>query len=150
MALEVGTQAPDFTLPNQDGTAVTLHALAGNNVVLAFFPAAFTSVCTKEMCTFRDTLSQFNRVNARVFGISVDPPDKLKAFADSERLNFDLLSDASKDVIRKYDVVLPPKDIAKRAVYVIDGAGTIRYVEVTETPAFEPDYLKVHGALAAL
>jgi glutaredoxin-dependent peroxiredoxin len=150
MALEVGTQAPDFTLQNQDGNPVTLRALAGNNVVLAFFPAAFTSVCTKEMCTFRDTLSQFNTVNARVFGISVDPPDKLKAFADAERLNFDLLSDADKQVIRKYDVVLPPKEIAKRAVYVIDGAGTIRYVEVTETPAVEPDYLKVHGALAAL
>jgi peroxiredoxin len=150
MALEVGTKAPDFTLPSQHGTFVTLRALAGRNVVLAFFPAAFTSVCTRELCTFRDTLSQFNGVNATVFGISVDPPDKLKEFAAAEHLNFDLLSDAGKEVIRKYDVVLPPKEIAKRAVYVIDGTGTIRYVEVTETPAFEPDYAKVHGALAAL
>ena len=150
MALEVGTQAPDFTLPNQHGTPVTLRALAGRNVVLAFFPAAFTSVCTRELCTFRDTLAQFNSVNATVLGISVDPPDKLNEFAAAEHLNFDLLSDAGKEVIRKYDVVLPPKEIAKRAVYVIDGTGTIRYVEVTQTPAVEPDYAKVHGALAAL
>ena len=150
MSIDVGSRAPDFTLMNQDRQPVTLSAQAGRNVVLAFFPAAFTSVCTKELCTFRDTLSEFNKVNAVVYGVSVDAPEKLKDFAKAERLTFDLLSDAGKDVIRKYDVVLPPKDIAKRAVYVIDGAGTVRYVEVSETPAFEPDYAKVHAALAAL
>jgi peroxiredoxin len=119
-------------------------------VVLAFFPAAFTSVCTKELCTFRDTLSEFNAVDAVVYGISTDTPEKLREFATAERLTFALLSDAGKDVIRKYDVVLPPKDIAKRAVFVVDGLGVVRHVEVTETPAFEPDYAKLHAALASL
>ena len=150
MSIHVGSKAPDFTLPNQDGEPVTLGAQAGRNVVLAFFPAAFTSVCTKEMCHFRDTLAQFNAVNAVVFGISTDPPERLKEFAAAERLNFALLSDSGKDAIRAYDVVLPPKEVAKRAVFVIDGAGIVRYCEVTPTPASEPDYQKVQAALAAL
>jgi peroxiredoxin len=150
MTVSVGSKAPDFTLPDQDGRPVTLSAQAGRNVVLAFFPAAFTSVCTKELCTFRDTLSQFNAVNATVYGISTDAPEKLKDFAAAERLNFTLLSDAGKDAIRRYDVVLPPKEIAKRAVFVVDGAGVIRHLQVTETPAFEPDYAAVHAALAAI
>lgn len=150
MPIDVGSKAPDFTLSDQDGQPVTLSAQAGRNVVLAFFPAAFTSVCTKELCTFRDTLSQFNAVNAVVFGISTDPPERLKEFAAAEGLNFELLSDAGRDAIRKYDVVLPPKDLAKRAVFVIDASGVVRHAEVTETPAFEPDYGKVHAALAGL
>jgi peroxiredoxin len=150
MSVSIGSNAPDFTLPDQDGQPVTLSAQHGRNVVLAFFPAAFTSVCTKELCTFRDTLSEFNAVDAVVYGISTDTPEKLREFATAERLTFALLSDAGKDVIRKYDVVLPPKDIAKRAVFVVDGLGVVRHVEVTETPAFEPDYAKLHAALASL
>jgi peroxiredoxin len=150
MPVAVGSKAPDFTLLDQDREPVTLSAQAGRKVVLAFFPAAFTSVCTREMCTFRDTLSQFNAVDAVVYGISTDTPERLKEFAAAEQLNFALLSDADKDAIRKYDVVLPPKEIARRAVFVIDGGGTVRHAEVTETPAFEPDYAKVHAALAAL
>jgi peroxiredoxin len=150
MSVSIGSNAPDFTLPDQDGQPVTLSAHHGRNVVLAFFPAAFTSVCTKELCTFRDTLSEFNAVDAVVYGISTDTPEKLREFATAERLTFALLSDAGKDVIRKYDVVLPPKDIAKRAVFVVDGLGVVRHVEVTETPAFEPDYAKLHAALASL
>jgi glutaredoxin-dependent peroxiredoxin len=150
MPVEIGSKAPDFTLPDQDGAPVTLSAQTGRNVVLAFFPAAFTSVCTKEMCTFRDTLSEFNKVNAAVYGVSVDAPGTLKEFAAAEHLNFPLLSDAGRDAIRKYDVVLPPKDIAKRAVFVIDGAGTVRHVEVTPTPASEPDYAQMLAVLGSL
>lgn len=150
MSLSIGSKAPDFTLPNQNGEPVTLSTHAGTNVVLAFFPAAFTKVCTKELCTFRDTLSQFNAVNALVYGISTDSPAELKEFAAAERLNFALLSDTGKQAIRAYDVVLPPKEIAKRAVFVIDGRGIIRHAEVTETPAFEPDYARLHEALGAL
>jgi peroxiredoxin len=150
MSVAIGSKAPDFTLPDQDGRPVTLSAQTGKRIVLAFFPAAFTSVCTRELCTFRDTLAEFNAVNAVVYGISTDTPERLKEFAAAERLNFTLLSDAGKAAIREYDVVLPPKEIAKRAVFVVDGAGVIRHAEVTETPAVEPDYAKVHEALAAL
>ena len=152
----VGSQAPDFTLPNQDRQPVSLREhLATNNVVLAFFPAAFSSVCTKELCTFRDQLGPMNHLaKAQVLGISVDTPFALKAFASAERLQFPLLSDFNKEVIRAYDVVNPDmiglKGIAKRAVFVVDRAGTIRYREVLEDARNEPDYEKLNGALASL
>ncbi|MGH9347206.1 MAG: peroxiredoxin [Vicinamibacterales bacterium] len=156
MSADVGSQAPDFTLPNQDRQPVTLHdETAKTNVVLAFFPAAFSSVCTKELCTFRDQLGPLNHLaKAQVYGVSVDTPFALKAFASAERLQFPLLSDFNKDVIRAYDVVNPDmiglKGIAKRAVFVIDRAGTIRYREVLDDARNEPGYEQLNGALAAL
>lgn len=156
MSADVGSQAPDFTLPNQDRQPVTLHdETAKTNVVLAFFPAAFSSVCTKELCTFRDQLGPLNHLaKAQVYGISIDTPFALKAFASAERLQFPLLSDFNKDVIRAYDVVNPDmiglKGIAKRAVFVIDRAGTIRYREVLDDARNEPSYEQLYGALAAL
>lgn len=156
MSAEVGSQAPDFTLPDQDRQPVTLRGeTARGNVVLAFFPAAFSSVCTKELCTFRDQLGPLNHLaKARVLGISVDTPFALKAFANAERLQFPLLSDFNKDVIRAYDVVNPDmiglKGIAKRAVFVIDRQGTVRYREVLEDARNEPSYEKLNGALASL
>src|SRR5882757_1260619 len=127
MSLDVDTPAPDFTLPNQDREPVTLSAQRGHPVVLAFFPAAFSSVCTTELCTFRDSLAELNRAHAQVLGISVDTFFALKAFQTQERLTFPLLSDFNKEVIRLYDVVNPDmiglKDIAKRAVFVVDGSG---------------------------
>ena len=120
MSADVGSKAPDFTLSNQDKQPVTLSAQAGKTVVLAFFPAAFTSVCQKELCHFRDQLAAFNSVNATVFGISVDTPFTLKEFARQNSLNFDLLSDFNKDAIQKFDVVNPDmgglKGISRRAV----------------------------------
>jgi peroxiredoxin len=154
MSVDVGRKAPDFTLPNQDGQPVTLSAQAGKNVVLAFFPAAFTSVCTKEMCRFRDSLAELNRANAVVFGISTDTPFTLKEFARQQQLNFALLSDFNKEAIAAYGVVNPDmrglKGIAKRAVFVIDTDGVVRHKEVTPTPGDEPDYGKVNDVLAAL
>ena len=154
MAADVGSKAPDFTLPNQDKEPVSLSSAAGKNLVLAFFPAAFTSVCTKELCHFRDSLATLNTANAVVYGISVDTPFTLKEFWRQQQLNFPLLSDFNKDAIAKYDVVNPDmgglKGISRRAVFVIDQSGTIRHREVTASPGDEPDYAKVESVLAGL
>src|SRR5215469_14036979 len=104
MAADVGSRAPGFTLMNQDRQPVTLSDQQGGNVVLAFFPAAFSSVCTKELCTFRDSLSKLNAAKAQVYGISVDTFFTLKAFQEAQRLNFSLLSDFNKEVTRQYGV----------------------------------------------
>jgi glutaredoxin-dependent peroxiredoxin len=156
MAADVGTKAPEFTLPNQDRQPVSLREELGkNNVVLAFFPAAFSSVCTKELCTFRDQLGPMNHLaKAQVIGISVDTPFSLKAFANNEKLQFPLLSDFNKDVIHAYDVFNPDmiglKGIAKRAVFVIDRDGVVRHREVLEDARNEPDYGRVFAALGSL
>ncbi len=155
MAVTVGAKAPDFTLHNQDREDVTLSkALAKGPVVLAFMPAAFSGVCTTEMCTFRDSASEMNKVSAQVFGITVDTFFALKAWADKDGLTYPLLSDFNKDVIRAYGVVNPDmiglKDISKRAVFVIDTAGVVRHAEVLEDARNEPSYDKVKQALASL
>ena len=155
MAVEVGAKAPDFTLPNQDRAQVTLsEQLKNGPVVLAFFPAAFSSVCTTEMCAFRDQAAALNKVNATVLGVSVDTFFALKAWGEAQKLTFPLLSDFNKEVIRQYGVVNPDmiglKEIAKRAVFVIDGNGIVRHREVLEDARNEPDYRKVTQALAAL
>ena len=153
MSVEVGENAPDFTLPTQDREPMTLSAHRGKHVVLAFFPAAFTGVCTKELCTFRDSLAQLNEANAIVFGISADGPWALKEFANQQRLNFPLLSDFNRTTIESYGVANPDglfKGIARRAVFVVDGSGVVRHKEITANPGVEPDYAQVHAALAAL
>ncbi len=151
MAVAVGSKAPDFTLMNQDREAVTLSALQGKPVVLAFFPAAFSSVCAKEMCTFKDSMAQLGKANAQVFGVSVDTFFTLKAFQDQQKLNFPLLSDFNKTVIRDYGVfnedMIGLKGIAKRAVFVIDKDGIVRHAEVLEDARNEPDYSAVFTAL---
>lgn len=155
MAVATGAKAPDFTLPDQDRQPVTLsERLVRGPVVLAFFPAAFSGVCTTEMCTFRDSMAELKKVSAQVFGISVDSFFALKAWADAQGLTFPLLSDFNREVIRKYGVVNPDmiglKDIAKRAVFVIDRSGIVRYSEVLDDARNEPDYAKVTQAVAAL
>ena len=152
MAVAAGAKAPDFTLPNQDREPVTLSAvLAKGPVVLAFFPAAFSSVCTKELCTFRDSLARLNQAKAQVYGISVDTFFTLKAFQDQQSLKFPLLSDFNKEVIRQYGVfnedMIGLKGIAKRAVFVIDQDGIVRHREVLDDARNEPDYTKVFAAL---
>jgi glutaredoxin-dependent peroxiredoxin len=155
MAVAVGAKAPDFTLPNQDREPVTLSAaLAKGPVVLAFFPAAFSGTCTAEMCAFRESAAELNTVAAQVFGVSVDTFFALKAWGDTNRLTFPLLSDFNKDVIAQYGVVNPDmiglKNISKRATFVIDKGGIVRHAEVLEDARNEPDYAKVKAALAAL
>ena len=152
--IEAGAKAPDFTLTNQDRQPVTLSGLRGQPVVLAFFPAAFSSVCTKELCTFRDSLGRLNAARAQVFGISVDTFFTLKAFQTDQKLNFPLLSDFNKQAIRDYGVfnedMIGLKGIAKRAVFVIDKDGVVRHRQVLEDARNEPDYEKVFSVLAGL
>jgi len=154
MAADVGSQAPDFTLTNHDRQPVTLSQQRGKPVVLAFFPAAFSSVCTKELCTFRDSLARLNQANAQVYGVSVDTFFALKAFHDQQGLTFSLLSDFNKEAIQKYGVfnedMVGLKGIAKRAVFLIDGSGIIRYREILDDARNEPDYGRLFAALQAL
>src|SRR5882672_9353852 len=154
MSVDVGSKAPDFTLMNQDRQPVALSGLRGKPVVLAFFPAAFSSVCQKELCTFRDSMGRLGQANAQVLGISVDTFFTLKAFQDQQKLPFPLLSDFNKQAIRDYGVfnedMIGLKGIAKRAVFVIDKNGIVRYRQVLEDARNEPDYEKVFAALAAL
>ena len=154
MSVDVGSNAPDFTLMNQDREPVTLSALKGQPVVLAFFPAAFSGVCEKEMCTFRDSMAPLNQAHAKVLGISVDTFFALKAFQDQHHLNFPLLSDFNKQVIRDYGVfnedMIGLKGISKRAVFVLDRDGVVRHREVLEDARNEPNYQQVLASVAAL
>ncbi|HEV8348216.1 MAG TPA: peroxiredoxin [Vicinamibacterales bacterium] len=154
MAVDVGSKAPDFTLTNHDRQPVKLSDQRGKPVVLAFFPAAFSSVCTKELCMFRDSMARLNRAQAQVYGISVDTFFTLKAFHHQQGYNFPLLSDFNKQVIRDYGVfnedMVGLKGIAKRAVFVLDKEGVVRHKEVLEDARNEPDYEKVMAAVAAL
>ena len=154
MAVAVGSKAPDFTLTNQDREAVTLSKLQGKPVVLAFFPAAFSSVCTKELCTFRDSMADLGKADAQVFGISVDTFFALKAFQGQQKLTFPLLSDFNKTAMRDYGAfnedMIGLKGIAKRAVFVLDRDGVVRHREVLEDARNEPDYQAVYAALNTL
>src|SRR6266550_2385116 len=155
MSVEVGSKAPDFTLNNHDRQPVTLSEQRTRPVILAFFPAAFSSVCAKELCTFRDDLGKLDAVKkAQVYGISVDTFFTLKAFHDQQKFTFPLLSDFNKEVIRDYGVfnedMIGLKGIAKRAVFVLDKNGVVRHREVLDDARNEPDYEKVYKAVAGL
>ena len=154
MAATVGSKAPDFTLMNDKREEVTLSSQKGHPVVLAFFPAAFTGVCTKELCTFRDSMAKLNAANATVYGISVDTSFSLAEFKKQQNLNFPLLSDFNKEVIQAYGVFNPDmiglKGIAKRSTFVIDKDGIIRHAEVLEDARNEPNYDKVFETLSKL
>lgn len=154
MSVDVGSKAPDFTLPNEERQPVTLSQHRGKAVVLAFFPAAFSSVCQKELCTFRDSMSRLNEAQAQVYGISVDTFFALKAFHDAQSLTFPLLSDFNKEVIREYGVFNPDmiglRGIAKRAVFVLDRDGVVRHKEVLEDARNEPNYEAVFAALGRM
>jgi peroxiredoxin len=155
MAVAAGDSAPDFTLPNPQFEAVRLRdLLASGPVVLAFFPAAFSSTCTSELCTLRDSLDELARAGGRVVGISVDTPFTLKAFQRESRLPFPLLSDFNKDVIRAYGVLLEDmiglRGLAKRSVFLIDARGVVRHAEVLEDARDEPDYDALRRAVGQL
>ena len=155
MAVEVGSRAPNFTLPNQDRELVQLDvALKKNPVVLAFFPAAFSRVCTKEMCSVRDGMDELARLSVTVFGISADTFFSLKAWANDLKLNFVLLSDFNREVIPNYGVtnddLYGMRGTAKRALFLIDQSGVVRYREVLDDVSREPDYEKLKQAIANL
>jgi len=153
---ETGQKPPDFQLPDQDKTIRSIKDFAGKKIVLAFFPGAFTSVCTKEMCAFRDSAQPLMDLGAQVIGISVNDPFTNKAFAETNGLPFMILSDYTRDTIRKYDVFhenfagLKGYTAAKRSIFILDEAGTLRYKWISEDPGKEPDYEEILKQLSQL
>jgi len=147
--LVLGKKIENFTLLDIDLNPVQLEDLLyqGKPVILVFFPAAFSPVCTKELCTFRDKMAQLNRVNAVVVAISTDSPWCLKEFAEKNRLNFILLSDYNRDVVKKYGIyheeVAGLRMLAKRAVLILDQNGVLRYKWISDDPRIEPNYEEV-------
>lgn len=155
MALNIGDIAPDFTLYSSDKELVRLSSYRGQPVVLLFFPLAFTSTCTKELCMTRDDLSSYTGLNAEVLAISVDSPQTLNRYKQEYALNFTLLSDFNKEVIQAYDVMyqefsLGMRGVAKRAAFVVDADGVVRYAEVLENAGLIPDLSAVQLVLKQL
>ena len=156
MPLKKGDKAPQFTLVDTTKKPRTLGEFLGKKTVLAFYPGAFTGVCTKELCTFRDSLASLSDLQGQVVGISVDSPYANKAFADANRLTFPLLSDFARAVSKTYCGVyedfggIKGYTAAKRSVFVLDNGGTVRYVWITDDPGVEPPYGEVQKALAAI
>ena len=155
MSVQVGQTAPDFTLKNTDMQDVTLSALRGQkNVVLLFVPLAFTGVCTTELCSVRDNLNTYTTLNAEVFGISVDSPFAQKAWKEKEQLNFTLLSDFNRQVVKaygaQYEELIGLQGVAKRAAFVIDKEGKVRYAEVLESARNLPNFDKINETLQSL
>ncbi len=158
MAISVGSKAPDFTLKSKQASGLVDVKLSNNfgkkNTVLLFFPAAFTSVCTQEMCDITAGLNSYAGLGADVIGISVDTPFAQEAWAQKEKIKIPLASDLNKEVIRKYDVVFPMLagvgDTAARAAIVVDKNGVVQYSEQTPTPKDLPNFSKVKEVLAKL
>ncbi len=155
MVLKVGDKAPSFMLKDSGLNDVDISSSSDQNTVLLFFPLAYTSVCTTELCTMRDELSDYNDLNARVIAISVDSPFTLAKFKEDNNLNFTLLSDFNKEVSRAYDAIYEDfvagmKGVSKRAAFVIDKNGVIKYAEVLENAGNLPNFEAVRKALAKL
>ena len=155
MKIEIGQHAPDFTLYDTTKNKISLSALKGHNVLLLFFPQAFTSVCTKELCSVRDNISIYNNANVTVLGISVDSVYTLAKFKEEQQYNFSLLSDFNKDVSTAYGSLydtwkLDMKGVSKRSAFVIDKHGSIRYAEVLENAGLIPDFNAINNTLKQL
>ncbi len=156
MSTEVGQKPPDFQLPDQDRKTKSLKDFSGKKLVLAFIPGAFTSVCTKELCTFRDSTQNLNTLNAQVIGIDVNDPFTNKAFADENRLQFPVLSDYARTTVRAYKINhddfagLKGYTAAKRSIFVLDDKGTVRYRWVSDDPMKEPNYEEIKTALTKI
>ncbi len=155
MAIRIkeGMTAPNFTLFDTDRKKRELGEFMGNNLVLAFYPGAFTSVCTKEMCTLRDALSRLNELNASVVGISVNDPFANKAFAEKNGLTYPLLSDYERKAVQAWGIALENfaglegYTVAKRSVFIVDKNGLVQYRWVSEDPAQEPNYEEIENKL---
>lgn len=161
MPITVGQTAPDFALKTKtaEGAAtIKLSDYRGKNVVLLFFPMAFTGVCTNELCSVSGGLDMYTSLNAQVFGISVDSPFTLEVFAQKNNIAFPLLSDFNKEVSKSYDSlygtfvpgVWDLQGVSKRSAFVIDGSGVVRYAEVLENAGEIPNFLKVEETLKSL
>lgn len=149
----IGQKAPDFELPDPDMKMVKLSDYRGKKTILAFFPAAESPVCTAEMCALRDSLDELRDYGAQVLGISIDGPFANKFFTQNRHLNFPVLSDYARKVIKKYGIVMnklgPMKDYnaAKRSVFILDEQGRVRYRWVSDNPLVEPNYGKIKDFL---
>lgn len=158
MAIPVGTKAPDFTLKSKQASGLVDVKLSNNfgkkNTVLLFFPAAFTGVCTQELCDITAGLNAYSSLNADVIGISVDTPFAQEAWAQKEKIGITLASDLNKEVTKEYDVLFPMLagvgDTAARAAFVIDKNGVVQYSEQTRTPKDLPDFNRVKETLTKL
>ena len=156
MAITVGQAAPDFTLHETPQQQRSLSDYRGKKVVIAFFPGAFTGVCTTEMCALRDRIDQFSDMNAEIIGITVDPPFAQAAWKAANEVHYTFLSDYNREVVNAYDVALPGLAgmqgyvAAKRAVTVVDAEGIVRYHWVADSPGVEPNYADIRDAVAAL
>jgi glutaredoxin-dependent peroxiredoxin len=145
MPLQIGQIAPDFTLFDSDKKKVSLTEHRGENVLLLFFPFAFSSVCTAELCAVRDNISKYDSVQAKVFGISVDSLYTLAKFKIDQNLNFTLLSDFNKEISYTYEAFYETfsygmKGVSKRAAFIIDKIGLVQYVEVLENASEQPKF----------
>lgn len=155
MPIQPGQQAPDFTLRDTLKNKVTLSEQHGKNVVLLFFPLAFTSTCTKELCSVRDNIAFYNNTNAEVLGISVDSLFSLGKFKEEQNLNFTLLSDFNKEASRAYETIYEDwyndmKGVSKRSAFIIDKEGIVRYAEVLENASDVPDFNAIQACLEQL
>jgi peroxiredoxin len=158
MAISVGSKAPDFTLKSKQASGLVDVKLSNNfgkkNTVVLFFPLAFTSVCTKELCDITSGLNAYAAMGADVIGVSVDSPFSQEAWAQKEKISITLASDLNKEVIKQYGVVFPMLagvgDTAARAAFVIDKSGVVQYAEQTPTPKDLPNFDAVKAALAKL
>ena len=153
--LQPGDKAPDFSLRATDKSLVKLSEYRGKNVLILFFPFAFTGVCTKELCYMRDSLAQYENLDAQILAISVDSPYTLAKWKEEQQFNFPLLSDFNKTVSKKYDTIykefaLGLKGVSKRSAFVVDKEGTLRFVEVLENAGELPDFDAIESVLKNL
>jgi peroxiredoxin len=155
MSLTIGQTAPNFKLFNQDKKEIELAALKGKNVLILFFPFAFTSTCTKELCSVRDNIALYNGLDAVVLGISVDSPFTLVKYREEQKLNFDLLSDFNKTASESYGSIYESfamglKGVSKRSAFVIDKNGIVQYAEVLENAGEIPNFELINSTLKGL
>lgn len=153
--VQVGQIAPDFSLYDSDKKLVTLSEQKGSNVLLLFFPLAFTSVCTAELCSMRDNFKIYEQLNAKIFGISVDSLYSLKKFKEEQHLNFPLLSDFNKEASTLYGSLYDNfsygmKGVSRRSAFLIDRQGTVQYAEVLENAGMQPDFEAIQVKLRGI
>jgi peroxiredoxin len=155
MSISVGQKAPDFSLYSSEKHKVSLSDFKGRNVLLLFFPQAFTGVCTQELCAVRDNMHKYTSLKADVLGISVDSVFTLAKYKEEQQYNFPLLSDFNKEVSHTYgslyqDWILDMKGVSKRSAFLVDKDGVIQYAEVLENPGEQPDFKAIDSTLSSL
>jgi peroxiredoxin len=155
MSVQVGSPAPGFKLFSSEKKEVSLSDYQGKNVVLLFFPQAFTGVCTEELCSMRDNIGEYEKLDAQILAVSVDSPFTLEKFKSEQQYNFPLLSDFNKDVSEQYDSLheefaFGMKGVSKRSAFVIDKEGVVRHAEILENPGKMPNFEAVKETLSSL